>query len=507
MEDEVLSLASSADEDFLVDADKLEADSPLSAVRTQQESSVGRSQAMSATSSSEPEFVMPSMLLERAEKRNHMWISATDTGRPRRKSLWAIICDIMAILYDAVDRKRYLTDLWMRRTEIWTNSPFPSLLNIDHLFRSWKISIFVLLMSYFLLMTTQLMDTYPPALHLDRVLCPLPLISSLPACAPWPAMLPFSSLTSLQSSLGPLLASTHANPTLPQSMKRSESSLRDLRHVIRFSTLPSRNELTYELDAFISAARTTSADLASFNSRVARAVDQVLSVTHWTLQVLAGVSERAAERSLLSRVFGSAHLTEDMARVQFLRHASTVETQVQTLIIAAQALLAVLDDLDARLDLVSSIAVRDGVTVSERQDELLSSLWTWLGGNRASIAKVEENIAMLKEVGAYRREAWEAISAAAVRLQGMAVGLEDLRERVAAPGLEGEGYRWKETHVPLLAQIATIEMGAMRLDSEKRHARARHDDAMQRLIHGGLTEDELAMLDVDQERQDLTLNV
>lgn len=285
----------------------------------------------------------------------------------------------------------------------------------------------------------------------------------------------FDKLIQAQSEFEDVLASVQVGAILPMEMKRSEASIRDLKHVVQYSTLPSRNELVFEFGSFIDSARQASQDLSHFNTRIGRAVDQILSTNRWTLNVIDGVRARDASRGSIGKwvvenlnifaPFQPVSLTRDVLLDQYLRHTSAVEEQILSLISEAQALLHILDSLDGRLDVIASIATRDGVKVQENKDELFAYLWTKLGGNRSQKVKFDQQIELLKEVGAYRRLAWAHVTTTIVKLQAIQGNLEDLRERVAMPEVIGVDK------IPLEVHINNINLGIERLEQQRDESR------------------------------------
>ncbi|KAK0777943.1 hypothetical protein LTR75_015795 [Friedmanniomyces endolithicus] len=308
----------------------------------------------------------------------------------------------------------------------------------------------------------------PGASYLHLPFCPSPTTTELQGPAE------FDKLVQAQSQFEDVLASTQVGANLPMDMKRSEASIRDLKHVVQYSTLPCRNELVFEFTGFIDTARQASQDLSKFNSRIGRAVDQILSTNRWTLSVIDGVSATEASRGALSRwatsklnifaPFQPVALSRDVLLDQYLRHTGAVEEQILTLITEAQALLNILDNLDGRLDVIASIATRDGIKIDDNKEELFAYLWTKLGGNRNTVAKLAQQSELLKEVGAYRRLAWAHVTTTIVRLQAIRNTLEDLRERVALPEVVGE-------KVPLEVHIESIRLGIERLEQQREAGR------------------------------------
>lgn len=298
----------------------------------------------------------------------------------------------------------------------------------------------------------------------------------------------FDKLVDAQSQFEGVLAATAGGAFLPVEMKHSEASIRDLKHVVQYSTLPSRNELVFEFDGFVDTAKQASQDLSKFNSRIGRAVDHILSTNRWTLQVIDGVAEKDASIGSLQRwmsnnlnifaPFQPVPLSRDVLLDQYLRHTSAVEEQILSLIAEAQALLGVLDNLDSRLDVIAGIATRDDIRVQGNKEELFANLWVKLGGRRNSVAKIDKQLGLLKEVGSYRRMAWAHVNGAIIKLMAIRDSLEDLRERVAMPEIIGE-------KVPLEVHIRNIELGIERLEEQRDNSRRLQQQQVDRIASRG----------------------
>lgn len=324
--------------------------------------------------------------------------------------------------------------------------------------------------------------------------CSIPLLNLLPFCNQDTQAVgrpEFDQLVTVQSAFEDVLVSTAAGSTLPLDMKRSEASIRDLKSIVLYSTLPSKNELVFEFQGFVDTARQASGDLTRFNSRIGRAVDHIISTNRHTLQVLDGFALTEGSKGALDRfmqaylpILWGRDLTERDLLTQYLRHTGAVEEQIQQLIIEAQALLAILQNLDDRLDVIHSIVTRDGIHLKGDRDELFAQLWTKLGGNRGTVAKLDEQLKLLKEVSTYRKHAWAHVSATILKLQSIAAGLEDLRERVGMPELLDED-------VPLRQHIETIQLGVERLERQREESRRVESDAYRKVLDRRLPGEEM----------------
>lgn len=298
---------------------------------------------------------------------------------------------------------------------------------------------------------------------------------NLPFCERFQHDLPtapaeFDKLVAAQSAIDEVLTASVGEGSLPLAMKHSESSIRDLRTVVEHSKLPSRNELVFEFTGFIDTAKQASQDLSRYNTRIGRSVDKILTTNRWTIQVIEGIADNEAHVGLIPRLLNSVNIfspflppqqmTQELLLDQYLRHTITIQDEVSALISEAMALLHVLDNLENRLQGIGDIAIRDGAKIQDDKDELFANLWTWLGGNQKSVARVNDKLRLLKDVHTYRKLATAHVMDTVVKLQAIESNLEDLRDRVAQPEVLGTGAEG----MPLEMHIRHIQLGVERLE-------------------------------------------
>ncbi|KAA8575687.1 hypothetical protein EYC84_004803 [Monilinia fructicola] len=253
----------------------------------------------------------------------------------------------------------------------------------------------------------------------------------------------FEQVMIVQSRFEDILKESAGGVSLPLDMKRGESFLRDLRQLVRYSQLKSRNELVMEFDGFIDTAKIASWDLTKFNSHVGRAVDSVISITRWTSRVLDGIQERETSRGIIGAFvndkliapFQPAKFSERLVLDQYVEHTRAVEEEISRLVIEAQALLTVLNNLEDRLEVIHGITVRDGVQVQASKDETLSELWAWLGGHRGKINKLNGQLNLLKEIGNRRKTALAHVSGTLLKLQEISFWFGGLTGKGSCSGI------------------------------------------------------------------------
>ncbi|KAK5454437.1 hypothetical protein LTS15_006437 [Exophiala xenobiotica] len=297
----------------------------------------------------------------------------------------------------------------------------------------------------------------------------------------------FDALMQTQSHFEDILSESATGVTLPLDMKRSETSIRDLRQIVRFSQLSSRNELVLEFDGFVETARIASYDLQKFNSHVGRGVDIVLSTARWTQRVLDDMAIKHSSRGIIpgfiqDRIlapFTPVQFTESRLLDQYIQHTRIVSEEIERLIDEAQALLLVLQNLEDRLDVIHAIAMHDNIAAQAGKDEILSHLWTLLGGNRAKLGKFNNQLTLLRQVGLYRKVAWAHVSATILKLQAMGAELEELRARVGSAEVLRD-----HKEIPLSVHVESIRLGVERLEEGRERARKLEQGHVRRVIDG-----------------------
>lgn len=315
------------------------------------------------------------------------------------------------------------------------------------------------------------------SLALTSTICNFPIVGLLPFCPSiglGGSSPDFGSLVRVQNSFGSVLQAASDEAQLPANLKESEMSVRDLKLIVKFSDIPSRSELVFEIDGFIEGAQQLGMQLTSFNARVGSTMDRIASITRATERVLEGEMDRAAGKGSISRFLSDSvpaalgFPTQSIDAVierQYFEHIEYTDQQLTTLIAQAQALLASLTNLDERIDVIGSIAERDKLKVIREREVLLSSIWTFLGAHGTSIKRKNDQTRSLENIMAYRQQAFTYISNAVLQMQRMQHEIQELRTRVVEPEVIG-GLR-----VPLWQHLEYVRMGLQRMDDARRNGR------------------------------------
>lgn len=466
------------------------------AVTNTNESPRKRSSRTSARPSAEPELMMPSI---HEESMDRSWVE----GRgPRRTSRRAPKQERGPTPKNNVTRtppKKHEVEMipeevrnFLKLVWSWMYDVLGGTLGALKTPISYAIAVYLLFGLMVLLrnlLTTSIYSALSPicrvpgASLLNLPMCHSPLSSNYERGQTPPVE--FDQLMTVQSKFEEVLEASAGGVSLPLDMKRGEASIRDLRQVVRYSQLHSKNELVLEFDGFVETARIASLDLTKFNSHVGRGVDNILATARWTQRVLDGIALRDASRGAVQSFFNDRLLapfqplkfTEETLLDQYIQHTRIVEDEIRRLIDEAQALLLVLQNLEDRLEVIHGIVARDNIHIEGSKGEVLLQLWTMLGGNRNKLGKFDSQLRLLQQVNEYRQSAFAHVGGTILKLQAMGAELEELRERVGSAELLRD-----RAHIPLSVHIENIQLGVERLELGRMNANKVKDEHVRRTL-------------------------
>ena len=232
-----------------------------------------------------------------------------------------------------------------------------------------------------------------------------------------------------------VLSDSITDPSLPQQMLQSESAVRYLKAMVTYSEIPSRNELTTVLHDFIEGVSQAQTDLADFDAELSSVAGTILLSNRWILKGLDVARQRYGQRDLLTRllidtIWPPPSPGEVVAK-EYVAHIGRMLTEIQDLLQLAESQRSVLLYLDALLDDVAQILVKDGVDITRNRDQILAQLWTKLGGNRSAIQKTEEQLEQLRNSAKLRNSAFTQVEAARLVLMKMQAALKNIQAKVS----------------------------------------------------------------------------
>ena len=197
----------------------------------------------------------------------------------------------------------------------------------------------------------------------------------------------------------------------------------------------------------------------------------------YTMRVLEQVAEGGSTDMTLRHSIQTVHPSgaETLILRTFGEVMNTLTMETERTLLAASVCAVNLEQLQEHLLTIHEICLREGFTLSEAHAELLSELWSILGGNRHARRTNERHLALLRAVGRYRAEALAHVIATRDTLQALSADIEELRDRSATPGIAVEG-------ISIQVMIQSIDNGIRRLQECRQRARERQQMLIGRLL-------------------------
>jgi len=131
--------------------------------------------------------------------------------------------------------------------------------------------------------------------------------------------------------------------------------------------------------------------------------------------------------------------------------------------------------LEEHLMVLHEVSHRDNKDLKAAQEDVLAELWTWLGGNRSKLRKMDLNLDLLRGVEKYRRKALAHVVATLQTLHTLDADMEELRTRVAAPDIVGD-------KIPIEVHIKSIKAGVERLKEGQVKASLKQGESIAKIL-------------------------
>lgn len=213
---------------------------------------------------------------------------------------------------------------------------------------------------------------------------------------------------------------------------------------------------------------------------------RIMAVNDYALHTIEGTISPSPSRfplsiSSLNPFARSKPSTHELVTRTFTEAMDHLAASLARLILEAHVSLANLDALETRLSTLHALVAREDAALGAAHSELLSALWTQLGGNRRELRGHNEHLRLLRSLGDYRARALVHVVTALQTLQAMSEDMEDMRERVAAPELMGSS-------IPVEVHMRSIRGGLERLKEGRVKAKEREEEAVRRILAIGPAE-------------------
>jgi len=214
----------------------------------------------------------------------------------------------------------------------------------------------------------------------------------------------------------------------------------------------------------------------STNSPELRRSTRIASLNDYTLQT---IEASKVPTSLVARVLpfslSNSNPTKEAIIETFLMSMDNIAYQMVRLRDEAEISMGHLMRLEEHLMVLHEVTHRDNKELKAAQEDVLAELWTWLGGNRSKLRKMDLKFDLLKNVEKYRRKALAHVVATLQTLHTLDADMEELRTRVAAPEIVGD-------KIPIEVHIKSIKAGVERLKEGQARATLRQGESLAEIL-------------------------
>ncbi|KAI6122257.1 hypothetical protein EDD16DRAFT_1573171, partial [Pisolithus croceorrhizus] len=311
-------------------------------------------------------------------------------------------------------------------------------------------------------------------------LCFIPGMSKSTLCTPVPLTSPqpdFQGLVKAQGSMfDQLVGESVGGSALSIEVLKAEMATRDLSTLVRYSDLKSKDSVAELLSTISKGAKRTARGLTKLNAKVAGAVDEVMALNNYAMTTIEEAPAKGASRVLQAIVpIKIGPTADEIIQGAFALAMDQSGQSISRLIVEAEVSGQNLDQMEVDIASLHDMIAREDKHMSTEKDLVLGELWSRLGGNKQKIREYDDRLALLNDLSVYRKQARAHVIAALQTLHAMSDDLEDLRERVAAPGIIGG-------KVPIQVHIESIKNGLERLKEGRTRAREVGDETSKRLL-------------------------
>ncbi|TDL15317.1 hypothetical protein BD410DRAFT_732886 [Rickenella mellea] len=299
-----------------------------------------------------------------------------------------------------------------------------------------------------------------------RPLCVYPLFSHTSRCRlkePKTFYADFPEMMGIQSrTFEHLLDESIGGSSLAIEIKNAEMSMRELVSLVKISDLTSKDLLASSMSEFVKDAKRTGVGLQDLTAKIHGSVDDILAINEYAMRSIEA-AKGEPEESLPWPFMGMAKSSVEVARRSFDHVFLTLSTSIDDLVAEAQRSLNDLDNLEERLNTMNDIVTREDKSLSKKHKDLLASIWYKVGRGKVEKEQFEEDLAVLKNVGTYRKRAVDYVMNAMNELGKIKADMKVLRGKVRSPAIT--------RGIPMEVQLESIRSGVMKLKQKSINAR------------------------------------
>ncbi|KAI5858806.1 hypothetical protein BZA05DRAFT_382489 [Tricharina praecox] len=281
----------------------------------------------------------------------------------------------------------------------------------------------------------------------------------------------FQTLMRLQAGFEEMVEECHDFTVFAWDLRHSETAVRDLTSLVKPSRLACKDALLVNLEEYITVVSGAARQLSAYTGLVTGMTDRVIAADTFAIRHFEELATlKTAARASSSNAWPWTSFLESKrseleiasAERRLLRiyqtTVNTTENAIRQLIVHGTIIMETLGSLENGLNKVEDTVQQERAVIGEAQEEVLAHVWTYLGGNKRQLQRMQSHQFLLENISGYRKRALTYLLKTLLHLQAMEGDLKHIAEVVGEPMLDGP-----DGSIPIAVQIATIRRGADRL--------------------------------------------
>ncbi|KAK3945391.1 hypothetical protein QBC46DRAFT_372108 [Diplogelasinospora grovesii] len=330
--------------------------------------------------------------------------------------------------------------------------------------------------------------------------CRFPVVSSWRHCdwATYRSHAVFEDLLVTQAGFTKAGETSAQGARLPLEMLEATTSIRDLRTLIRESSLVQKNSFMPVLDDLIRVMEDGTTSLRHLNVNTGTAMDAVVVMNTWASGYLDGLAEEPTLTSpggwkvfTLFKPVPAAVFAEEKVLDDYVRHLDNVAERIKYLIRTGHVVMKHLESAEAYLKTLETLTGMSGMALEKEKDKVLSVLYRFLGGG-PDMERLGKQLATLNNVNSMRYKAADLVKTVLRELTGVMNSLQDLREQAVTPRLlKNADPRARVRQPPLSEHVARLNESLVQLAKAREKMRSEEDETMIQVNIGGKPKERL----------------
>ncbi|KAJ3875539.1 hypothetical protein F5051DRAFT_413924 [Lentinula edodes] len=238
-----------------------------------------------------------------------------------------------------------------------------------------------------------------------------------------------------------------AIPRWTYQMEKINMDASDLLVVVNTSNIEGSEVLVHCLSELAKDTEKTRKRLNAISLKYAGITEQIHVLTFY-----------GARSTGFADIFGALRISKPTNRVLlgFLDAMAVISPSINGLHVQAGVLLEDLEELEGHVSLLHVLNHQVMLGLSSAKSEILSKVWTSLGGNKVEVDILDKQLALLEKLAEYRIDARDVVAYAFLSLQSIRDIMEDISLRASDPMLA-------DGRLPVHVLLTSIHLALSRL--------------------------------------------